>query len=351
MTIMGRKPTANSNLPKHMRARKRGETFYYFYDTGKKPRKELPLGKCYIEAVRKWADLEGRNNNIVIYFKEVADRYRLEVIPLKAKRTQADNETELLNLLEFFNNPPAPMNEIKPVHIRQYLDKRTDFGKHSTTRANRERALFSHMFNMARSWGVTDNVNPCQGIKGFTETGRDIYIEDKIFNAVYEVASQPLKDAIDLAYFTDQRPGDVTIMSKTQIQGDEFVMQQGKTNSKLRIAIQGKFKLLLERIERQKKEYKVHSLRLICTETGRPMTQDAIRQRFTKARAKAAKLNPLLHDEIMQYQYRDLRAKATTDKSETDGMREAQLLAGHSKMSMTEHYVRNRKGQKVSPTR
>lgn len=348
---MGRTPTVNINLPKHMRARVRGDVTYYFYDTGLKPRKEISLGKCYIEAVRKWAELEGKNEKPLFTFKDVADRYLREIVPTKAARTQTDNIVELNNLLKFFNDPPAPMAEIKPNHVRMYLDQRTDYGKHSTSRANRERALLSHIFNMARNWGAIDTTNPCQGIKGYTEKGRDIYIENNIFQAVYEVASQPLKDAIDLAYLTGQRPGDVTFMSKTDIQGNELLVQQGKTDTKLRIAIEGELKSLLDRIDMQKKAHKVHSLRLVCTETGRPMTQEAIRQRFTKARTKAAKLNLSIKEEILAYQFRDLRAKATTDKSETDGMREAQLLAGHSKMAMTEHYVRNRKGQKVTPTR
>lgn len=349
---MGRTPTVNLNLPRHMRSRKqRNGVVFYYYDTGAKPRKEIPLGKCYIEAVRQWAVLEGKNEKPLFTFKDVADRYRQEIIPLKAARTQADNIIELENLLKFFNDPPAPMAEIKPNHVRMYLDQRTDYGKHGTSRANRERALLSHMFNMARNWGVIDTANPCQGIKGYTEKGRDIYIEDNIFNAVYKVASQPLKDAIDLAYLTGQRPGDVTYMSKTDIQGDVLLVQQNKTDAKIRIAIEGELKALLERIDAQKKHHKVHSLRLICTETGRPMSQDAIRQRFTKAREKAAKRNPDIKEEILQYQLRDLRAKATTDKAESDGMREAQLLAGHSKMAMTEHYVRNRKGQRVTPTK
>ncbi len=348
---MGRKPTVNTNLPKHMRARKRGDVTYYFYDTGLKPRKEISLGKCYIEAIRQWTQLEGRNNTPLIYFKDVAERYEREIIPTKAARTQIDNIIELKNLLEFFNDPPAPMAEIKPIHVRQYLDKRTDYGAHSTTRANRERALLSHIFNMARNWGVIDTVNPCQGIKGYTQTGRDIYIEDNIYQAVYQVASQPLKDALDLAYLTGQRPADVISMSETDIQDSVLLVQQGKTKAKLRIGIEGQLKTLLARILERKKTYKIRTLQLICTETGRPITQNALSLRFVKARAKAAKNNPKIKTEILNYQYRDLRAKAATDKAENEGMREAQLLAGHSKMSMTEHYVRNRKGQKVSPTR
>lgn len=348
---MGRKPTKNLNLPSHMRARVRGDTTYYFYDAGGKPRKEIPLGKCYVEAVRKWADLEGRNDKPLIYFKDVAERYQREVIPTKAERTQVDNIKEIKNLIDFFNDPPAPMTEIRPINIRQYLDHRTDHGKHSTTRANRERALLSHIFNKARNWGVIDTINPCQGITGYSTTGRDIYIEDNVYQAVYDVASQPLKDALDLAYLTGQRPADVIAMSESDVQDGVLLVQQGKTKARLRIAIEGQLKFLLERIAKRKVPYKVRTLNLICTESGRAISQKAMALRFVKARTKAAKINPVLKDEILNYQFRDLRAKAATDKAESGSMREAQLLAGHSNMSMTEHYVRNRKGQKVSPTK
>jgi hypothetical protein len=44
---MGRTPTKNLNLPPKMRARQKPGGIYYYYDTGKKPRKEIPLGKNY----------------------------------------------------------------------------------------------------------------------------------------------------------------------------------------------------------------------------------------------------------------------------------------------------------------
>lgn len=348
---MGRTPTANINLPKHMRARAKPGGTYYYYDTGGKPRREIPLGNNYIDAVKKWAELEGKNTKPLIYFKDVADRYLRDVIPLKAARTQDDNIKELANLLDFFNDPPAPMDEIKPQHIRMYLDKRTDNGQHSTTRANRERALFSHIFNMARSWGAVDSTNPCQGIKGYTETGRDIYIEDSIYMAVYNVATQPLKDALDLAYLTGARPADTVKLNETHIQGDELVMTQNKTAAKLRIAITGELKMLIDRIALRKQSYKVRTLQLICTDNGRAISQNALRLRFEDAREKAAKLNPSISDDIKAYQFRDLRAKAGSDKAESGDMRDAQLQLGHSSMAMTEHYVRARRGQKTSPTR
>lgn len=350
MRGMGRRPSKNLNLPPRMRARaKAGGVTWYYYDAGGKPRREIPLGNDYASAVRKWAELEGdKTSGQLITFKHVADRYLREVIPTKAARTQRDNITELDWLLQFFNNPPAPLESIKPEHIRQYMDWR---GKTAKIRANREKALFSHIWNMARAWGITALPNPCAGIKGFSESGRDIYIEDNVLAAVWDAADIALRDAIDLAYLTGQRPADVLGMSATDIKDGMLLVQQNKTDKKLRIEITGELATLLKRIEERKKSYKVHTLSLICTETGRPMGREALRSRFEKARAAAAKSNPTLADAIMAFQFRDLRAKAGTDKADSGGMREAQMQLGHGSMKMTEHYVRGRLGEKVSPTK
>lgn len=158
---MGRKPSKNQNLPKRLRARPRGSKVWYYYDTGGKPRREIPLGCDYPTAIKKWAELEMEISDQPaqrITFKHAADRYLKEVIPTKAPRTQKDNLIELEWLMLFFGNPPAPLDEIEPIHIRQYLDQRQ-----AKTRANREKALFSHIWNKAREWGYTSLPNPCAG--------------------------------------------------------------------------------------------------------------------------------------------------------------------------------------------
>jgi integrase len=349
---MGRKPTVNLNLPPRLRARaKAGGKLWYYYDAGGKPRREIPLGCEYTTAVRKWAELEADQGSApgkMITFKHVADRYIREVLPLKAARTARDNLTELSFLFKFFNEPPAPLESITPMHIRQYLDWR---GQTAKVRANREKALFSHIWNTARGWGITDLPNPCAGIKGFSEAGRDIYIEDSVFEAVWQAADIALRDALDLAYLTGQRPADVIAMRETEIREGAIIVQQNKTNKKLRIEIIGELSTLIQRIEARKKTYRVHSLALICTETGRALTTLALRSRFEKAREAAAKTHPELAEAIKAFQFRDLRAKAGTDKADSNGMREAQMQLGHNSAKMTEHYVRNRLGEKVTPTK
>lgn len=370
---MGRKPTKNLNLPKGMRARHRGGRVYYLLDLGGKPRKEIPLAvDDYVAAVRKWAELTTSEvqAGALLTFRHAAERYQREVLPAKAPATQESNLRELASLYRFFNEPPVALDEIEPMHIRQYLDwrvqstieakvaanvKRVDAGKEPLpvardeghVRANREKALFSHIWNFARSKGMTGKANPCAGIKGYTEAGRDVYIEDDIYKLVHDAAEQPLRDALDLAYLIGQRPADVLKLTRADIKDHALWLRQNKTGQKLRVAIVGELSALLDRISSRK----VMGLSIINMLDGTPMTKYKMRGAMDRARTAAALANPVLADKIWEFQFRDLRAKAATDKDEIDGITAAQEQLGHSTSAMTKQYIRHRKGKLVKPTK
>lgn len=277
-----------------------------------------------------------------ITFRAVATRYINDVLPGKAPRTQADNIVELEFLYKFFDNPPALIDSIRPIHVRQYMDWR---GQTAKTRANREKALFSHIWNMARDWGYTDLPNPCAGIKGFAEKGRkDIYIDDVAFASVHKAASQPLRDAMDLAYLTGQRPGDLLKMMETDIRDGCLHVEQSKTKTKLRISIEGELQQLINRILARKAEHKIRSLYMIVDDNGQRFTYAMLRDHFDVAREAAGVTKAA-------FQFRDLRAKAATDKTESSDIRQSQKQLGHTTITMTDHYVRGRRGEKVSPTK
>ncbi|TFW72093.1 integrase [Methylotenera oryzisoli] len=349
---MGRKSTVNSNLPPRMRARtqKSGVTYYY-YDTGKKPRVEIPLGSDYILAVKKWAELHQEPTPVPAMptIETVWNRYVQYELIKKPASTQKDYNKCIKQILKVFNNPPAPLDLIEPFHIRKYIDYR---GKSAETRANRERSLISLLWNYARANGYTSKANPCTGITGFTEKKRDVYIADEVYAAVYACADQPTKDALDLSYLTAQRPADVIKMYQTDIQENKLIITQNKTGAKISINIIGELELVIKRIKARKETFKVHSLALIVDEHGKPLSQRAIWTRFDKARKQAAEDNPKLKAQIEEYQIRDLRAKGGTDKAvDQDDIRQAQKLLGHSSVVMTERYVREIRGQNVDPTK
>ena len=361
---MGRKPTTNLNLPKGMRARQKNSgRVYYYLDTGSKPRHEIPLGSDYIEAVRQWAALTVTGDAPAITFRQVAERYTREIIPTKAPRTQKDNLVELANLYKFFDDPPCNLEEIEPVHVRRYLDWR---GATAKVRANREKSLLSHIWNYARERGFTALANPCKGVKGYRESGRDVYIDDDVFAAVKAVASQAVQDAMDLAYLTGQRPADTLKMRETDIRDGMLTVKQGKSfrdgkaGKILRLRLKddagalNALGQLIEEFLKRKRGESVRNLALVISKGGYAFTASGLDNGFERARVKAAAAaeksgQANLAAKIRGFQFRDLRAKAGTEKADSDGLMEAQRQLGHSSSKMTEHYVRL--GQIVTPTK
>lgn len=340
---MGRQPTRNKNLPKWMRARHRNAKTYYYFDSGERPRKEIPLGSDYALAVKKWAELVPTNNKApsLITFRYVAERYIKDVLPNKAPRTQKDNLKELAKLYEYFDSPPAPIDEIEPVDVRRYMDDR---GQTAKVRANREKALFSHIFNYAREKGLTNKENPCKGVKGFREEGRDVFVDDATMERILKVSGRPLQFALRLAYLTGQRPADVYKMAETDIRDGVLWIKQGKTKAGLRILIEGELKALLDEIFEYKRQFSVRPLALLVTERGAPMNAYTLRTRIDKARDDAG----IAKHEL---QFRDMRPKAATEVDEKGGTRQAQALLGHTTETMTTQYIRHKVGKLVKPTK
>lgn len=207
-------------------------------------------------------------------------------------------------------------------------------GESSEVRVNREKALFSTIFNHARTWGYTDAMNPCIGVKGFKEVPRDRYVSDEEYKAVWDVAHSTVQDAMDLALCTGQRPADVLKIQVTDIVDSKLFIKQGKTGKKLRISIEGELATIIDRIMAKPRD-KVN-MALLQDPDGQQLTYTAMRSRFDKAREVSG----------VNFQFRDLRAKAATD---TEDLAHAQRLLGHKNRTTTEIYTRDRKGDLVQP--
>lgn len=336
------------------RARKqKSGTIYYYFETGGNPRKEIPLGSDHREAVKKWLELSNMPMTLPSEtFADLADRYETEVLAAKAKSTQQTQRGDLRKLREFFCNPePAPIDAIKPKHIYQLLQ----WAKETPTTANRLKRTFSHMFNMARAWGWTENENPCMGIEGHSLGKREVYITDEVFHAVYAAGSDLLKDAMDLAYLTGQRPADVRELSEHDIKDGHLVIKQSKTGAPLRFVIEGALADLLARIANRKAGQKLHSFNLLTSERGTAVPQVTLRRHFEAARSKAAEAaamsgNESLATEIKAFWFYDLRAKAADDVADQRGEQAASRQLGHTSVSTTKrHYLR--RGTKVNATK
>lgn len=325
---MARRPSVNTNLPPMMRARVRGDVTYYYYDTGAKPRKELPLGTDYVMAVRKWSELHQAATNVKPTVAWAIAKYQASPQFLDVSTgTQKDYSYAFDQLAKHFGD--APLDEVRPSHITLYIDKRSAQSRH---RALREKAVFSMLFAwcMAREYCTS---NPVALIKTKRLPGRkNVYIDDDKYQALYDRASVDLRDAIDLAYYTGQRPADVLAMRETDIKNGYLWVTQRKTDKPLKIKVTGELAMLITRIQARKATLPHQADWLLVDEKGHPLTKPKLRLRFESARMAAGLTSA-------EYQFRDLRRKAAAELRDTSGIASAQNLLGHSHQAMTEHYA------------
>lgn len=338
---MGRKAT-HPNLPKGMLARKRSRkdgstTTYYFYNSRQADgsRKEIPLGKDYILAVQQWAKLEQDKikPNDKPTFNLIVSRYLADKIHTLSIGTQRLRKQYIKKLLIFFDN--APLEEITPQHMRQYLDWRRDVPK----QANNEFATFSTIWNCAREWGYTDRPNPCLGVKKFPAGKREVYIENDLYQLVYEAANQQIRDLMDIAYLIGQRPVDVVKIHSNDIKDGILNITQQKTKAQLRFEITGDLKSIIDRLMPSEPNY------LFNNKRGKRLTANILRKWFLNLREKIAQTKPEYATALKNFQFRDLRAKSATDIYLNGSIDEAQKQLGHTTPNTTRVYVRKVKMQ------
>jgi integrase len=325
MTEMGRpKASANRDLPPRMLARRYPSgALAYYYASG---RKKIPLGRDLNRARIRWAELEGRGKAAGTFGVIAGDWKRLEL----AKRgvyTQAQYEKYLAELLLAFQH--GSLEAIGTEHCQQYLERRS-----AKVMANREISLFSTIWNWARRTGRTRVPNPVPGIQRNAEAPRGRYVTDQEFRLAHEAGPVWYRDAIDLLKLAGQRPGDtLAMMWKHEIEGCLWVTQ-AKTGAKMRIAIEGELREVIERIRSRPR--KVRSLYIVADERGQRITVDRLQKVHVRTRG------------AMDWQIRDIRKKTGTD---ADDLRHAQQLLGHADEKTTARVYRVTKGEKVKPLR
>lgn len=332
----------NQGLPQNLLCRTRTrasgrKVAYYYYVMADGKEKGLGTDKqvAILETAKMNLNLLSTVN--IATTPMIFARYELEEVPKKSRNTQIQYKYMLNKLKEFFCCPPVTLSEIKPQHIRMYLDWRSD----KPTSANVEISIFHHVWNKARAWGYTDKHCPSEGIEKHKLKKRNVYIEDHIFQKVRSLCDPLMKDVLDIAYLTGQRPIDVMNIHSNHIRDGVLNIIQQKTKNEVRIAIKGQLKEIIER--RSTGGY------IFTSNRGNKFTRQAITTKFSKLRELAIKTYPELENELSKFQLRDLRAKAGTDKSLLLNEDEARQQLGHTSIQMTKRYIR--KNKIVDPTR
>lgn len=152
------------------------------------------------------------------------DRYRQEVLPTKAPKTQRDQGRQLSKLSEIFGHmSPA---SVRTAHVAQYLDR------YAGVSANREVALLSHVYTKAIRWGLVE-VNPCKGVQRNKEKPRTRYVTDEEFLIRLEEVPPKIQELMWALLITGQRLSDVLKITDKDITDAGVYVEQGKTGRRL----------------------------------------------------------------------------------------------------------------------
>lgn len=318
---MGRNRKTRKDLPKRVYF---NHGAYFFVD---RAGKWHALGKDYYQAMIKFAEVNSRPQAAADTLAAIMERYIKEVIPKKAERTQKDNLSEIDLLKKAFGHMRP--EEVTPPDVYAYMDARPP------VRANREKALLSHVFSYAIRWGLATD-NPCRHVKRNPEKPGGKYAEQWQYDAVYPVMPPAVQVAMDIARITGLRQGDILQLKLTDCREEGLQVKVSKTGKTLLFAWTDE---LNEAIERAKTlPSKIGTMWLIHTQSGQPYTGSGFRTIWQRTirKAMADKKNPL--PKGARFAFKDLRTTAGTDS-------EDEALLGHQdKRILHRHY-------KVKPTK
>jgi len=222
-------------------------------------------------------------------------------------------------------------NDIKPEHVRKYLDKR---GAKSRTQANREKAFMSRVYRWAYERGYAKG-NPTKGVKQFKEIARDRYITNEEYNALFSISCHVVQVAMELAYLCCARQNDILEMKKSQLMEEGILIKQSKTAV---AQIKGWSPRLTEAINMARNlplNAGMSSLYVIHQISGHKYTRDGFNSRWRKAKEEAKVKFPHLS---FDFTFHDLKAKGISDLE--GNLYEKQAISGHKNVEQTARYNR-----------
>ena len=328
---MGRNRIHNKFLPQRVYLRSGS---YYFVDyTGSWHN----LGRSYPAAMAHYGQLVADDAHCRT-MGDVIDRYTREIVPTKAPKTAKENVKQARYLRVAFGD--LDPRRISTQGIYQYMDAR---GKQSTWQANRELALFSHMFRKAIRWGIV-STNPCIGVERFPEPPRARYVEDQEFEAFREFAGPLIAAYLDFKLLTGLRQADILSLRLDQLKEDGIHVLVSKTKKPhivqwspaLRQAVETA-KALRRQPQRNISRFSTH---LFCTRVGKPYTADGFRSIWQRKMRKAHQIGVLSE----RFTDHDIRAKTGSD---ADPDHASRLLAHTDPKTTQRHY--RRKAETVKP--
>jgi len=328
-------------LRSHTRTRKSGRVVtYYFYDRRDEGKPDVPLGKDYETALKKWRELHEHAPSIAGTLQEAFERWEAEALPGYASAvTRRGYALNLKRLAPVFG--PSSWDRVTFPALKLYLQRRT-----AKTQANRELSLLQVIWNWAR--GITPPLTalpwPAAGMERSRwknrERAREFEVSDELFAAVYAQGDQVLRDCMDLATATGMRLTDCRAVLLPR--GDTLHLKASKTGKKADFELA--LSAVLPDLIARRRTVQASHLMLLSTPAGRAVSATMLRDRYEAARSRAAAHAEAAGDEALAAQIRamylrDMRKRAS-DLVGTD--QEAADLLQHGDVRTTKRHYRTR---------
>lgn len=318
---VGRRRQTRLDLPPRMHAK--GETYYHVSNT--KPRKWTPLGSDLARARLKWAELE--NMPILAGSVEaLINRFEASSMDGYAEATKYTYKRHFVQLRKVFG--AMRPDDVTPQHIARYLDIHP-----KKVLANHQIAALGTVFEKGMRWGLM-RTNPCKGIRKNPEQARRRYLTDDELAKVREQGNDVLRIAIDLAYLTGMRQGDICRIKLGDCREDGIFLEQQKTGKRQVFLWNDDLRSVIAAAKALPRP--IRGLHALCTRRGAPYSPKTIQWLWREA-AKVAGV-PDAH-------FHDIRGKAATD-AKAQGM-DYQRLLGHANKAMSDRYVKIREAEPV----
>lgn len=324
----------------------------------------VELGTEHGPAMSAWGKLIDLSAKTAKTMGEWGDLYTLEIAPKKAPRTRLDNAKEWKNLRPAFGH--LLPSEVTPQLMYKYMAARG-----ARTRANREKALLSHMLTYCVFKGAIP-VNPLfnamrRDMAGTSERPRDRNVVDKEMSVFRSVSSAMITDYCDVKEATGLRKGDILTLRVPDLTDDGIQVmprkgrrrdpETGERVGKRRLfrwtpALRATFERILTRRKLLLKRAKKVSPYVFVTRGGESYYNelasrsdgfDSIWKRYMTKAVKAAEVAGWTMPRFTEH---DIRARAGTEAERVQPGRGHKLLGNTAQLFDTTY---NRGVEVVTP--
>lgn len=285
------------------------------------------------EALLLWQRLEGEAQTPARTVKAAIDRYLAASagkLAVSTISTYGKHRKKLESAFAEFSD----VRQIRPFHVRQYLDARS-----AKASGNQEVALLSGALSHARDLGWIDT-NPCHGVRKNPMKPRRRVLSDAEVAALRAAASERMRCLIDLALITALRQSDLLRLRLADLTAEGVSVEHQKTGARVLYQWSPALQEAVARAKRLRR--RVGSLYLFSGDRGAALKAATVQAAWTRLRLRVG---------IADAHFHDLRATALTAAKEARGIDYAQALAGHASSQQTEAYVAARAVTKVRPIR